>query len=66
MKTFLVVRKHIGDRLYMPGDIREGDGLDHLVPNCLQPTAAKAEGSPLNKAERAAPANKASTGRKAK
>ncbi len=68
MKTYRVIRKHIGDRVYLPGETREGTGLEHLVPNVLEPIEpkAKAAEAPLNKAEPAAPANKASTGRKAK
>ena len=66
MKTYRVVRKHIGDREYQRGEIRQGDGLDHLVPRVLEPVEAKAEPPLLNKAEIAAPANKAFTGRKAK
>lgn len=66
MKTYLVIRKHIGDRQYLPGETREGTGLDHLVPHVLEPIKAKAEPAPLNKAEDAAPVNKAFNGRKAK
>jgi hypothetical protein len=66
MKTYRVIRKHIGDRTYLPGDERQGEFLEHLVPRVLQPISAKAEPALNNKAEGAAPANKASTGRKAK
>lgn len=66
-----VLRRHDGDRLYEEGETRTGTKLDlgHLSPKTLQligpARERKAEAPPLNKAERA-PANKASTGRKAK
>ncbi|RYC10067.1 hypothetical protein [Ciceribacter ferrooxidans] len=66
-----VLRMHEGDRIYHEGEVRQGsmEELGHLSPLTLQliePEARKAEGAPLNKAEGAAPANKARTGRKAK
>jgi hypothetical protein len=68
-----VLRRHDGDRLYEEGEIRTGTKaeLGHLAPKTLEllgPAGAqgKAESEPLNKAESAAPANKAATGRKAK
>lgn len=64
-----VVREHEGDRFYREGEFRFGTKADlgHLAPKVLRlvgPGNAKAEPAPLNKAEGAAPANKASTGRK--
>lgn len=65
-----VLRRHDGDRLYEEGEVRVGTKRDlgHLSPKTLQligpARERKAGASPLNKAERA-PANKASTGRKA-
>lgn len=68
-----VLRRHDGDRLYEEGDIRTGTKaeLGHLAPKTLELlgptiTSGKAKAAPLNKAESAAPANKAATGRKAK
>lgn len=67
-RRYRVLRIHEGDRLYQEGDIREGaeHELKHLVPHVLEPIEEKAESAQLNKAEVAAPANKAATGRKAK
>lgn len=65
-KKFLVVREH-GD--FAEGTIREVDPstVAHLVPHCLEPSKGeKAEPVLQNKAESAAPANKAAIGRKAK
>lgn len=60
MKTYEVIRRHIGDRTYEVGETRSGEGLEHLVPRVLKPVdAAKAEAAPRNKAKGAAPANKA-------
>ena len=53
-QKFEVIRQHLGDRLYMPGDEREATQGDvaHLVANgVLKPVRAKAEGAPKNKAE---------------
>jgi hypothetical protein len=68
-----VLRRHDGDRLYEEGEIRTGTKaeLGHLAPKTIEllgpePPKGKAESAPLNKAESAAPANKAATGRKAK
>jgi hypothetical protein len=71
MTNFKVIREHQGDRFYKEGEIREGNlsDLEHLVPHVLAPvneTHAKAEPTPKNKAEPAAPANKAINRRKAK
>jgi hypothetical protein len=64
-----VVREHQGDRFYREGETRQGTEaeLGHLVPRTLQRLGAaeKSEPENLNKAESAAPANKAATGRKA-
>lgn len=62
MKTYDVIRQHLGDQMYMPGDSREaapGD-VQHLVKNgVLRERGSKAEkASPANKAEKAAPKNK--------
>jgi len=53
---------------FKAGDTREAARTEvaHLIPKCLQPITQKAEADPENKAEAAAPANKAETGRKAK
>lgn len=66
-----VLRIHEGDRIYHEGEIRQGSKaeLGHLSPltlELMETKPEKAEGAPLNKAEGAAPANKAATGRKAK
>ena len=70
MAKFEVVRKHIGDRTYEPGDTREAAKTDvaHLIPHVLKPIeepatpAAKAakseEPEPAKKAE-PEPQNKA-------
>jgi len=67
-ERYTVVREHTGDKPYAENDTREAvpDEVAHLVPHVLQPIAEKAERAPLNKAEDAAPADKATTGRKAK
>ncbi len=66
-QEFKVMRRHIGDRTYAPGDIRTGSigDLGHLVPHVLQPIVGSADAPPVNKAEGAAPATKATKGRKA-
>ncbi len=55
--TYRVVRRHEGDRMYEEGETRKGTKaeLGHLVPNVLAPI----EDEPKEKAETAAPANKA-------
>lgn len=60
-ETFKVVRQHLGDRMYMPGEQREAEPSDvaHLVRSGA---LAKMDEAPENKAE-PAPQNKA--GRKA-
>lgn len=65
-----VIREHQGDRFYKEGEIRRGSEaeLGHLAPRTLAKlghASEKAEPELLNKAEPAAPANKAITGRKA-
>lgn len=70
--SWKVKRRHMGDRFYEVGDTREATFAEvkHLVGTVLeddpQPVSEKAESAPLNKAEVAAPANKAATGRKGK
>jgi hypothetical protein len=68
LTRYRVLRGHDGDRSYVEGETREAQSADvaHLVPRVLEPLgpASKSEAPPLNKAEDAAPANKAS-GRKA-
>lgn len=53
-QKFEVIRQHLGDRLYMPGQEREaiqGD-VAHLVANgVLKPVHAKADPKVANKAE---------------
>lgn len=70
IRDWKVIREHQGDRFYEEGDVRQGteEELGHLTPNVLIKLgpAAKAEPAPLNKAESAAPANKADARRKAK
>lgn len=59
---FHVLRQHFGDKQYMPGDTREVSESDvkHLVDaGVLKKVSEKAEPKPLNKAEKAAPKNKA-------
>lgn len=57
-----VLRQHLGDQMYMPGDTREANAAEvkHLVDRgVLEPAGdEKAERAPKNKAERGAPANK--------
>ena len=61
MAKYKVIRQHLGDRMYMPGEVRELAEADarYLIPRCLEPLAAKAEPAPKNKAEGPAPQNKA-------
>lgn len=71
MRNYRVLRGHEGDRVYSEGETRVADAavVKHLVPRVLEdlgPAGAKAEQAPQNKAEGAAPANKAATGRKGK
>jgi len=61
MAEFFVLRQHYGDKMYLPGDVREASASDvaHLVKSgVLAEVASKAEQPPSNKAERA-PKNKA-------
>lgn len=60
-QTYKVLRPHIGDRNYLPGDERTADAAEvqHLVKNGVL-EAAKAEDAPKNKAA-AAVKNKAVT-----
>lgn len=66
-QDFVVVRRHIGDRVYAVGEIRTGTlaDLKQLVPHVLQPVDGKADAALDNKAEGAAPENKGKNGRKA-
>ncbi|RYE81852.1 MAG: hypothetical protein EOP19_17630 [Hyphomicrobiales bacterium] len=68
MQNYRVLRGHEGDRPYVEGETRQADpaAVAHLVGKVLEPIKGKAEPSPKNKAEGAAPANKVITGRKAK
>jgi len=72
LRDYRVAREHEGDRFYKEGEIRKAVPSDvaHLVPRVLvpvDPSGAKAEQSALNnKAERAAPANKAARPRRSK
>lgn len=54
---FEVLRRHLGDKLYEPGEEREATEGDvaHLVRSGV---LKKAEPAPKNKAEKAAPKNK--------
>lgn len=63
---YRVLREHIGDRPYREGEEREAlpSQVGHLLGRVLEPLGAKAEPVPENKAEGAAPANKASGRRK--
>lgn len=75
LTRYRVLREHDGDRFYIEGDTRDAMSGDvaHLVGRVLEEIGpvpepasdAKSEPVPKNKAEGAAPANKAS-GRKAK
>ena len=59
MPKYDVLRQHLGDKMYMPGDTREaaqGD-VQHLINNGVL-AEAKADRKPANKAEPAV-ANKA-------
>jgi hypothetical protein len=61
MKTYNVMRQHLGDKMYYPGDTREAASGDvqHLIDNgILKESRAKAETPVANKAEKAAPKNK--------
>ncbi|MER9164392.1 hypothetical protein [Mesorhizobium sp. M0715] len=68
---YRVIREH---GAFAEGDIREADeaSVAHLVGKSLAPIGpanappTKSEPCPKNKAEAAAPANKAATGKKAK
>ena len=67
LQNYRVLRGHEGDRPYLEGETRQADpaAVAHLVGKVLEPIRGKSEPSPKNKAEGAARANKASTGRKA-
>ncbi|MEY9196632.1 hypothetical protein ABIA16_001748 [Sinorhizobium fredii] len=65
MKTYQVLRQHLGDKMYMPGDpetgTREANPSDvkHLVDaGVLKEVKSKTEKAPANKAEAASPKNK--------
>lgn len=74
LTEYRVLREHEGDKFYTPGDTRTALASDvkHLIPHVLEligdaaEVEEKAEPAPANKAEGAAPANKAITGPKAK
>ncbi|MBD9372108.1 hypothetical protein IB238_05620 [Rhizobium sp. ARZ01] len=61
MKTYSVIRQHLGDKMYMPGDRREAAKADvaHLVANGVLVEGDKANRAPANKAEKSSPKNKA-------
>lgn len=66
---FKVLRQHLGDRMYMPGDEREANEGDvgHLVDNGVleakrdAPAKSKKEPAPKNKAVSSAPKNKSAS-----
>lgn len=60
MTRYTVVRQHLGDRMYMPGDTRDAAQVDvtHLLANGIL-IEEKAEKPVRNKAEQASPKNKA-------
>ncbi|MCW7545424.1 hypothetical protein N7I30_16615 [Aurantimonas litoralis] len=63
-----VIRQHLGDRMYMPGDereISEGDAAALVRNGVLKEPGKKAEPALKNKME-AAPANKAARASKNK
>jgi len=70
LTRYRVLREHDGDRFYREGETRDAVAGDvaHLIGRVLEEVgpvpAARVKIAPLNKAEGAAPANKAS-GRKA-
>lgn len=68
-KQYRVIRRHMGDRFYEVGDIREAapGEVKSLVGKVLEEAGdVKSETAPLNKAEPAASEGKAATGRKGK
>lgn len=57
-KEFRVIRQHLGDRMYMPGDTREADPKEvaHLVAGgVIEPVKERAAGAAPEGAKRAAP-----------
>ena len=63
---FHVIRQHLGDKLYMPGDTREASetAVKHLVDAGVlsKDTPKKAErAAPANKSEGSAPKNKSAS-----
>lgn len=61
MPEYEVLREHLGDRPYLPGETREAKEIDvaHLVKNgVLRASGEKAQPAPANKAA-PAPRNKA-------
>jgi len=64
MKTYRVLRQHLGDRMYMPGDEREADGAEvtHLVRNGVLGELGEVQGgrrpTVKRRASGAAPENK--------
>ena len=55
MKTYTVLRQHLGDKMYMPGDTRKAKPSDvaHLVKSgvLVEGEGVKAEKAVSNKAE---------------
>jgi len=64
MPLYNVLRQHLGDKMYMPGDERDAAENDvvHLVQNGVLAPASKSESIPANKAEEAAPLNQSEAG----
>lgn len=61
MKTYDVLRQHLGDKQYWAGETREANEADvkHLVEKgILKEAKGKAESPAANKAVKAAPKNK--------
>lgn len=62
MKNYTVLRQHLGDKMYMPGDVRKAEPSDvtHLVKSgvLVEGDGAKAEKPTQNKAAKPV-ANKA-------
>jgi hypothetical protein len=56
VKSYRVIRPHVGDKDYAAGDIRQANPVDvkHLVPHVLEEIddEAKAEPAHLDKAEK--------------
>lgn len=54
MQKYTVLRQHLGDRDYLPGDTREANPTDvaHLIGTTLEPVENKAVTPPENKARK--------------